>query len=471
MPRYVNGLACGFPKSFKLKYFNGSSWEEVLTENEFPRPNRNDIIIIPFTNIITASALTLESITLGKDDVNNNVFQMAEINAGLNTDFDIKFKHLGSNSPYKNIGSLEIQNVGSKTFNPNKLNVWHYDIRKPFKSDNNIYAPTIVKNSPSKLTSVNECWNIYYGGYANGNNQHDNIYLTTSYDDFLTTSGFATCISNVNYNNANNGSAIKLFDEWKMLYTVEVITGVRNKPFYANSFDGLNWSFNNPITMNGYPDWRKADVNGGNSLIYYNGLYHMFFNDLNPNTQNKVYHATSTDYINYNYVGIAQDKNMVSQDVKKFNYNNSDYFLLGTHLNAHFIELTLSNNLNYFPNSPNIIINRSQHPQDRFITSLGLVEDKNRLYGLLYASSSNIGFLDNKLYATWLQHKVIFENSHVRWGDIEEAFGPDRIEMFTNTPNQIETGRFYVYDSDGTSLIYTSPLVSVKSGDVWKFLN
>jgi hypothetical protein len=33
----------------------------------------------------------------------------------------------------------------------------------------------------------------------------------------------------------------------------------------------------------------------------------------------------------------------------------------------------------------------------------------------------------------------------------------------------METGRFYVYDTDGTTLLYTSPQVTMRSGDVWTY--
>ena len=55
----------------------------------------------------------------------------------------------------------------------------------------------------------------------------------------------------------------------------------------------------------------------------------------------------------------------------------------------------------------------------------------------------------------------------MRWGDIEKAYGPNRLKI--SMSSDIETGTFYVYDVDGTTLLYTSPLVTIRSGDIWNY--
>ncbi len=464
LPRYCNSSACGFPNSFNINYLVGNKWVTIRKEIDFPKAKRNEYIILPFSNTIKTNSIKVETIVLGKDDVNNNVFQLSEILVGYEPDFENNFAYIGNNSPFKSQGSSEIQNVGSATFNPDKLKVWHFDSRKPLISAKNIYAPSVVKNKKAS-------YNIYYGGWDFANSNNDNIYMTKTVDNFLSFGSKHLVVSNVPYRHANNSSAIKTgFNKWKMLYT-SYPHDSKNKPLYGTSTDGLNWDFNHPITMNGYLPWADVNSDGGNVLYYEKGLYHLFFTDYNRDKADfRVHHATSSDFINYNYAGVAQNIDRIATDMKKFTFQNQNYYLLGTHRNTSNVILSLSKDINSFDNPLfSISLGNSPHIDDKTISTLGFVTDNNRLQGILYGASSNGKLSNNKIYANWLQKKVIFKNDHIQWGDIEEAYGPDRVELFMNT--KIETGKFYIYDSDGTTLLYISPLVTLKSGDVWSVIS
>ncbi len=478
-PRYINNIAYGFPKSFDIKYLSGTKWVTIRSENNFPRANRNDYLVLPFPRTVTTNAILFKANQLGKDNVGNNVFQLAEFKAGFERDFQDNFQYVNNNSLYKSNGTNEIRNVGSGEFNPSKLNIWHHDIRRPLMNhinSNNYYAPSIVKNGGT--------WNIYYGGFYN-NETVDNIFLTTASNDFLRFSGNARVISNLHREHSNNASVLKISENnWKILYTTFPVNKT-NKPFFGSSQNGLDWNFNYPVTMNGLTNWDTTNSDGGNVLYYDNEKYHMLFTDYETfdsvlgNTHNytrAIHHATSLNAIDYEYKGIIQqeidgvDNFLIPNDVKSFEYNNNQYYLMGSHANIDYVDLRLSKSINSFRlndiESQKKMYSITKHK----ISTLGLIKDNNRLYGYLYASSTpatNLG--DNKIYANWLQKKVIFQNSHIRWGDIEEAFGPDRIELFMNT--QVETGKFYIYDSDGTTLLYTSPLVTMKSGDIWNYVS
>jgi hypothetical protein len=63
---------------------------------------------------------------------------------------------------------------------------------------------------------------------------------------------------------------------------------------------------------------------------------------------------------------------------------------------------------------------------------------------------------------------VIFTSTSVDWGNDELALGPDLIRM--GTDNAVETGSFRVYDTDGTTLLYTTPLLTTRPGDVWQYI-
>ncbi|HWV64973.1 hypothetical protein [Chitinophaga sp.] len=62
---------------------------------------------------------------------------------------------------------------------------------------------------------------------------------------------------------------------------------------------------------------------------------------------------------------------------------------------------------------------------------------------------------------------VYSDGTGAQWGNVESAYGPDRIKLYMNT--NIETGHFYVYDTDGSTLLYTSPRVTMRSGDIWEY--
>jgi hypothetical protein len=77
--------------------------------------------------------------------------------------------------------------------------------------------------------------------------------------------------------------------------------------------------------------------------------------------------------------------------------------------------------------------------------------------------------VSNRIYARWLQKRVIFQNANVRWGDVERSYGPDIIHLALVSGDSIETGRIYVYDTDGQTLLYRSPLVTIQAGDIWSY--
>jgi hypothetical protein len=50
---------------------------------------------------------------------------------------------------------------------------------------------------------------------------------------------------------------------------------------------------------------------------------------------------------------------------------------------------------------------------------------------------------------------------------VNTGFGMTNSRLVTS--NEVETGNFKVYDTDGTTLLYTSPLVSLREGDLWSY--
>eukprot|EP00049_Salpingoeca_infusionum_P000670 m.41571 g.41571 ORF g.41571 m.41571 type:complete len:191 (+) comp10582_c0_seq1:1064-1636(+) len=116
---------------------------------------------------------------------------------------------------------------------------------------------------------------------------------------------------------------------------------------------------------------------------------------------------------------------------------------------------------------------------DVHMVSLGFVvnESKTRLLGVLYGATAVPQLVDNSIYAAWLQRRILFKSTDgtVVWGvgNASRGVGYDKVQVDTNASSLL--GRFFVYDTDyvtastpGT-LLYTSPVVTVKEGDIWQF--
>jgi hypothetical protein len=245
-----------------------------------------------------------------------------------------------------------------------------------------------------------------------------------------------------------------------------------NKPAFATSTDGIHWTPTvgqnaNLLAMAGYPSWETADVNGGNTVyVDAAGTWHLYFKDFSASSG--VLHATSADGINYTYKGEALANNVVvPQDLKAFSYNGTTYYVGAYHANGPYIWSTISTSLTNL--GPLLEDFPSEGIADQYIVSAGLVQDGLRVYGILYGAGPS-NFLDqNQIFASWLQKKVVFQNSYVRWGDVERGLGPANVRLFLSAGDSVETGTFYVYDTNGTTLLYTSPTVTMREGDVWQY--
>ncbi|MCU0398597.1 MAG: hypothetical protein MUC73_10895 [Cyclobacteriaceae bacterium] len=219
------------------------------------------------------------------------------------------------------------------------------------------------------------------------------------------------------------------------------------------------------ITVTGYPDWPNADVNGSNAVIYENDTFHLYFTDFNS-TPLRVHHATSSNQRDFTYQGWVLDYPIIAQDVKKLDFGGQPYYAMLLHQNTNQIGYSIGTSLTSFSNPQTLFY--SQNLNDQYITSGSFVTSNNRIYGILYGASSVASLDKNAIYAKWLQKKVIFKNESVHWGEPAKALGPNRIILSTST--QIETGRFYIYDTDAMTLLFVSPTVSVRQGDIWNYV-
>lgn len=459
-PRFFAG-ALGFPRTFSIYWSDGASWRLARTVSNLQTPYRSDDLVLALPSTVRCNGILISASVLGADNVGNYVFQMSELRAGYDP-------LLGQFSWVGNDGSASralVQNVGSQAFDPSKIGNWNPDARNPILVPNagtglrNIYAPSVVKNGGA--------WNIYFGGWDNSRTGNDELSLTVSADNFASFGSHVKVLTHGVFTHVNNESVLKLGpSHWQMAYTTYAAGGL-NRPGYATSSDGLNWTPGSGSaaylqTMSGYPAWKTADVNGGNVPYYDGSQYHMYWVDMNDGLA--MNYATSPDNLHYTYVG-TPFHGYVPQNLISFVVGGARYFLSAYHNNGAAAYYSLSTSI-ASPAKPSILFAKSGS-SDAYITSIGLVSDGARLYGALYGASAVSSLDQNRIFATWLQRRAIFTNASTRLA-ANQSLGPDQLYVLMTAGESVETGQFSIYDSDGTTLLMQTPRVTLLAGDIWR---
>lgn len=468
LPVYSKGKAIDFPLQFEIQVWKNSAWETVRSFNEFP-VSEADWLVFPWTGESTTSKMRIRASQLRERANADCSFALAEVTAGFDPGFQ-KFSWIENKGE---TGQNEIRNVGSEEFDPSKMSNWNFDSRNPIISavaggNSNVYAPFVVDSGDG--------WNVYFGGWDGSSDGHDRISLTLTDPEFLDFSARRIVIDRGEMNHVNNEAVIRKPDgKWHMLYTTLPHQSATNKPCYSVSEDGVNWvpsegNSNYRINMMNYRNWDLADVNGSNVPFYEDGTYHFYFNDFNFSATGNafaVHHATSTDLINFNYSHDVLNEPLVAQDVRRFETGGKPRYLMVLHVNSNELRYSVGTSPLNFTLSQNLLTN--QNAADRYIVSAGWVAKGNRLYGVLYGAGAVASLDRNAINAKWLQKKVIFvsDATQEQLGMSVKAYGPDRLRLELN--KSVHTGKYYIYDSDGTTLLYRSPKMTIVSGDVWKY--
>lgn len=473
LPRYSGGNALSFPVNFYVYYWNGSSWVMMTSYTNYPIPFRGDWIILNFPSTVSTNLINIQATKLGSDG-GSYCFQLAEVKAGYDAGFN-QFFYNGNNTaalPGKN----QIFGVKSNAFNPNKLNVWNYDDRGVVIQPNagtvqNIYAPNAI------YTGGNG-WNIYFGGEDGAaTSDEDRIYRTTTSDNFQTLGAHSLAINRGYFLDVNNESVVKLAaNDWRMAYTTmgtsNPPTYGLNKTGYATSTDGINWtpsagSQSYMLSMSGYNNWANGDFNGSN-VIYKDagGTWHLYFVDMATGAVPGNHHATSTNAVNYTYQGVAGNFGYGINDLKAFTYQSQTYYVGLYHNNGQGVWYTVGTSLTNLGASPTQAF-ANYGSADYYIATDGLVTDGTRVMGVLYGGTATWG-PTFRIFARWMQKKVVFQNAYVNWST-NTGFGPDVVRLAQGAGDNVETGNFKVYDTDGTTLLYTSPTVTMRTGDIWLY--
>jgi len=369
-------------------------------------------------------------------------------------------------------GTVEVQGVAAGEFRPEwwqaeTLN-WNFDARAPILEPKqgryrNIYAPTVVREA--------DRWRVYYGAWDGVQTGNDRIYTAWT-RDFSTFEDRRMVIDHGVYIHVCNCCALRLPDgAWRMMCTAYPhAEGGLNRPAAFTSPDGLKWNgalphvagYEDLAVIQGYPTMDKADINGMNAILYEDGQYRLYFGDFK--NFGKVHRASSTDFRTFTYDGPVLDAAVAVNDVKRFDIAGQRWYLMATHMNGAEMWYSLSRDGMSF--GPRHLLTRHRSEADRYMVAVGLVADDTTVYGFLYGAGAVPALNENRIFAKWLQKKVVFRTDSGQVYDQVEAFGPDTIRM--RIPEGQLRGSFTILAEDGNTRLCSTRPIALKPGQRWR---
>ncbi|MCL6520000.1 MAG: hypothetical protein K6T99_09210 [Armatimonadetes bacterium] len=375
------------------------------------------------------------------------------------------------------LGTVEILGVGSGKFRPK---LWEKgnlnfvpDIRHPLIEPRkrglfrNIYAPSVVETPNG--------WRIFYGAWDGVDSGNDRIYSVFT-QDFLDFQDRQIIIEHGRFIHVCNVSAIRLpSGEYRLMCTVYPDAKKLNKPATFHSYDGIHWNgkrmpyhaeLSDIISIDGYDKYAEADINGMNVLLYENKLFRLYFNNFKD--FGKVYRATSRDGKHFEFDGAVLEIPAVVNDVKKFAVGRRVYYLMGLHMNTDKLWYSLSRDGISF--EPARILAQNLGDADRYIVAIGWVVKGQRVLGFLYGAGAVPSLNRNRIFARWLQKKVVFIAEDGTKYEPSGALGPDRAIIKVPADKQVN-GHFTVYDEDGSKIIVSKAPAKLISGAVYVLKN
>ncbi|MCK5861965.1 MAG: hypothetical protein KAH38_05740, partial [Candidatus Hydrogenedentes bacterium] len=352
-------------------------------------------------------------------------------------------------------GCIEIHGVAASDF---KQEIWQagtlnlvHDLRHPLLKPRqagtyrNIYAPSAVR--------VKEGWRLFYGAWDGVTTGNDRIYSLFT-RDFVDFGARETVIEHGVFIHACNVNALACQpDGFEMVCTVYPDKQDRNKPAYFSSPDGVTWNgqkapypadYKDIISIEGYPDYADADINGMNVIFRDGDTLRLYFNNFKQ--FGKVYRASGSDGKNFTYTGVALECGLVVNDVKRFDVGKEQCWLMGLHMNREGLWYALSSDGDSFEAEMPLLTHAGS--EDRYIVALGWVVEENRLLGVLYGAGAVPELNRNRIFARWLQKKVVFTSEDGTRCEPMGATGPDR-QLISIPEGVVPTGTLQVFAEDG----------------------
>jgi hypothetical protein len=372
------------------------------------------------------------------------------------------------------LGTVEIQGLAAGAFNAAlwQAGTLHLlpDSRHPLLAPRlagafrNIYAPSAVE--------LPDGWRLFYGAWDGVHDSHDRIYSRWT-EDFLDFGQARTDIEHGVFIHVCNVNVIRLPDgAYRMACTVYPDAGGHNKPALFTGPDGSTWNGtpapyqptkDNIIEIEGYASYEEADVNGMNVLFYDEGRLYLYFGNFREGIQ--VHRAVQIEGRRFRYEGLCLDVRRMVNDVKKFDSGDRPWYLMALHANRDRLWYALSNDGMNFEEPQKLMEHLDD--ADRYIVAAGWVVRDGRLLGVLYGAGE-VGSLDrNRLFARWLQKRIVLTDGQGRRYEATRALGPDRQIISLQGQPDVK-GRLEVFAEDGLTPLGEPLEVHLGAGRVYR---
>lgn len=287
----------------------------------------------------------------------------------------------------------------------------------------NIYAPSAIE-------LPDHTYRLFYGGWDGVTTGNDRIYSLTT-PDFLTFSDRRLVVDHGPFEHVNNVSAVLNDDHSFTLMCTAYPVGPQklNRPalFRVATTRPLTASQADLIDLDCPAD---ADINGLNPILrdpadhtlrlYYADFHH--FGDVFLAKASHEHPATFVTASSVLHFAAAPN------DVKRV----GDVYLLALHMNGPHLWYAVSADGTRF-GAPSRLID-SHSPADRYITSVCFVARDGNPVGVLYGAGSVPSLDRNRIFAAWLQRKVVFTPDGGAPVTATHSFGPDAAVLPLSKP-------------------------------------
>lgn len=373
------------------------------------------------------------------------------------------------------LGQIEVHGVQAGPFAPAiwQANALHLlpDVRSPLLQPQptgpfrNIYAPSAVRTP--------EGWRVFYGAWDGVETPNDRIYCVDT-PDFLRFGERTMVIDHGAFIHACNVSALRNDKGGYHILCTVLPHGdePRNKPAYFSSPDGKTWNGSpmpyparteDVVEIQGYDRYAEADINGMNVLFREGNMFRLYFGNFKD--RGYVYRASGQDGLRYTFEGPVLHSLHAANDVKLFRCDGVSWYLMALHMNTGRTWYSLSQDGRNFAAEQPLL--KSLGPEDRYIVALGWVQDGNRLLGVLYGAGASPGLDRNRIFARWLQKKVVLVTTDGTRYEPTASLGPDR-QVICVPPDMASQGRFETFSEDGRTLLGSSDPLAIGADHIYR---
>jgi len=300
---------------------------------------------------------------------------------------------------------------------------------------------------------------------------NDRVYSVTTPDlvdfdqhELVIDHGVFIHVNNVNVERLANG-------KYHMVCTVYPDRNDTNKPAYYESDNGTVWNgaaepyaaeMKDILPIQGYSPFDQGDFNGANVLLWNGSKWLLYFN--NWNDPGKLYWAEGISPRSVKLGGISLNTDHAVNDAKLFKTGGKDWYLMGLHKNTDTTWYSLSNDGMKFGEQKTLFSHLGE--QDRYIVAVGFVVKGSRVLGVIYGAGAVPTLDRNRLFARWLQRKIVITDKDGVRHTAEGALGPGR--QWLKLPSSgVLSGVMQVMGEDGVTPLGNTE-VKLAAGKVYR---